>query len=139
VAVPALVCVLSLAIGTENVDLATVWLAVTDYTDTGNEWIVHELRISRTILGIVVGIALGLSGALIQGATRNPLADTQILGIDSGAGLSVVAAIAFLGLRSMWTYIWFALLGTFVAMVLVYLIGMTAGPRRPRCGCCWRA
>jgi iron complex transport system permease protein len=111
VAVPALVCVLSLAIGTENVDLATVWLAVTDYTDTGNEWIVHELRISRTILGIVVGIALGLSGALIQGATRNPLADTQILGIDSGAGLSVVAAIAFLGLRSMWTYIWFALLG----------------------------
>ena len=102
-----------------------MWRAVTDYTDTGNEWIVHELRIPRTLLGIVVGIALGLSGALIQGVTRNPLADAQILGINSGAGLFVVAAIAFLGLRSVWSYVWFAFIGAFVAMVLVYLIGMT--------------
>jgi len=121
----ALVCVLSLAIGTENVSLATVWQAVTDYTDTGNEWIVHELRVPRTVLGIAVGIALGLSGALIQGTTRNPLADTQILGINAGAGLFLVAAIAFLGLRSILAYIWFAFLGAFVAMLLVYLIGMT--------------
>jgi iron complex transport system permease protein len=121
----ALVCALSLAVGTENVALSTVWQAVTDYTDTGNQWIVHELRIPRTLLGIAVGIALGLSGALIQGVSRNPLADAQILGINSGAGLFVVAAISFLGLRSVWSYIWFAFLGAFVAMVLVYLIGMT--------------
>lgn len=101
----AVVCILSLAVGTENVGLDTVWRAVADYTDTGNEWIVHELRIPRTILGIVVGIGLGLSGAIIQGITRNPLADTQILGINSGAGLFLVASIAFLGLRSMWSYI----------------------------------
>jgi len=124
-AVLALTCVLSLAIGTENVGLSTVWHAIVDYTDTGNQWIVHELRIPRTLLGIVVGIALGLSGALIQGVTRNPLADAQILGINSGAGLSVVAAIAFLGLRSVWSYVWFAFVGAFVAMALVYLIGMT--------------
>ena len=67
-------CVLSLAIGTEDVGLAAVWHAVVDYTDTGNEWIVRELRIPRTLLGIAVGVALGLSGALIQGVTRNPLA-----------------------------------------------------------------
>jgi iron complex transport system permease protein len=121
----ALVCVLSLAVGTENIDLGTVWRAVTDYTDVGDQWIVHDLRIPRTVLGVLVGIALGLSGALIQGLTRNPLADTQILGINSGAGLFVVAAIAFLGLRSLWSYIWFAFLGALVAMVLVYLIGMT--------------
>lgn len=124
-AVLGLTCVLSLAIGTENVGLSTVWHAIVDYTDTGNQWIVHELRIPRTLLGIVVGIALGLSGALIQGVTRNPLADTQILGINSGAGLFVVAAIAFLGLRSVWSYVWFAFVGAFVAMALVYLIGMT--------------
>jgi len=118
-------CALSLAIGTETVSPGTVWRAVTDYTDTGNEWIVHDLRIPRTLLGIVVGIALGLSGALIQGVTRNPLADTQILGINSGAGLFVVAAVAFLGLRTVWSYVWFAFAGAFVAMVLVYLIGMT--------------
>jgi len=124
-AVLGLTCVLSLAIGTENVGLSTVWHAIVDYTDTGNQWIVHELRIPRTLLGIVVGIALGLSGALIQGVTRNPLADAQILGINSGAGLFVVAAIAFLGLRSVWSYVWFAFVGAFVAMALVYLIGMT--------------
>lgn len=124
-AVLALTCVLSLAIGTESVGLSTVWHAIVDYTDTGNQWIVHELRIPRTLLGVVVGIALGLSGALIQGVTRNPLADAQILGINSGAGLFVVAAIAFLGLRSVWSYVWFAFVGAFVAMALVYLIGMT--------------
>lgn len=118
-------CLASLAVGTENVGLATVWHAVLDYTDTGNQWIVHELRIPRTLLGVVVGVALGLSGALIQGVTRNPLADAQILGINSGAGLFVVAAIAFLGLRSIWSYVWFAFLGALVAMALVYLIGMT--------------
>ena len=118
-------CLLSLAVGTENVSLATVWGAVTDYGDTGNQWIVHDLRIPRTLLGIVVGIALGLSGALIQGMSRNPLADAQILGVNSGAGLFVVAAIAFLGLRSVWSYVWFAFVGALVAMVFVYLIGAT--------------
>jgi iron complex transport system permease protein len=118
-------CVLSLAIGTQSTDPATVWRAVTDFSDIGNQWVVHDLRVPRTLLGVTVGIALGLSGAMIQGITRNPLADTQILGINSGAGLFVVASIAFLGLRSVWSYIWFAFLGAFVAMVLVYLIAMT--------------
>lgn len=119
------VSTLSLAIGTQSVDLSTVWHAVTDYTDTGDQWIVHDLRIPRTLLGIVVGIALGLSGALIQGITRNPLADSQILGIEAVAGLFVVMAIAFLGLHTTLSYIWFAFLGAFVAMLLVYFIGAT--------------
>jgi iron complex transport system permease protein len=119
------VSVFSPAIGTQSVDLATVWRAVTDYTDSGDQWIVHDLRIPRTLLGMVVGVALGLSGALIQGITRKPLADSQILGIEGVAGLFVVASIAFLGLRSVLSYIWFAFLGAFVAMVLVFLIGAT--------------
>jgi iron complex transport system permease protein len=117
------VSVLSLAIGTQSVDLSTVWHAVTNYTDSGDQWIVHDLRIPRTLLGIVVGVALGLSGALIQGITRNPLADSQILGIEGVAGLFVVIAIAFFGLHSTLSYIWFAFLGAFVAMMLVYFIG----------------
>lgn len=121
----AVTCAASLAIGTENVAPAAVWQALIHYTDAGDQWIVHELRIPRTLLGIAVGVALGLSGALIQGVSRNPLADAQILGINSGAGLFVVAAIAFLGLRSVLSYVWFAFVGAFVAMVLVYLIGMT--------------
>ncbi|MGV9799646.1 iron chelate uptake ABC transporter family permease subunit [Mycobacterium sp. NPDC003449] len=121
----AVVCVASLAIGTENVSLSTVWQALTDYRDAGDQWIVHDLRIPRTVLGLLVGLALGLSGTLIQAVGRNPLADSEILGINSGAALFVVAAIAFLGFTGIWTYIGFAFVGALFAMVLVYLIGMT--------------
>ena len=121
----AAVCVASLAIGTQTVGLSTVWQAVTDYRDIGDQWIVHELRISRTALAIVVGIALGLSGTLIQSVGRNPLADAEILGINSGAALFIVTAIALLGVTGPGTYIWFGFAGALFAMVLVYLIGMT--------------
>lgn len=127
----AAVSMLSLAIGTQSVGLSTVWQAVTHYTDSGDQWIVHDLRIPRTVLGIVVGIALGLSGALIQGLTRNPLADSQILGIESVAGLFVVSAIAFLGLRSVLSYVWFAFAGAFAAMALVYIVGATRAAITP--------
>jgi len=125
VLVLAAVCVASLAIGTHSVALSTVWQAVTDYRDIGDQWIVHELRIPRTVLGLLVGLALGLSGALIQAVGRNPLADSEVLGINSGAALFVVSAIALLGLSGVWTYIWFAFAGALFAMLLVYLVGMT--------------
>jgi iron complex transport system permease protein len=121
----AVMCVASLAIGTQNVALPTVWLAVTDYRDIGDQWIVHDLRVPRTVLGLLVGLALGLSGTLIQAVGRNPLADTEVLGINSGAALFVVSAIAVLGLAGVWTYIWFAFAGALFAMLLVYLVGMT--------------
>lgn len=120
-----MVCIASLAVGTENVSLATVWAALTDYRDAGDEWIVHDLRIPRTVLGLLVGVALGLSGTLIQAVGRNPLADSEILGINSGASLFVVGAIAFLGLDGIWTYIWFAFAGALFAMAVVYFVGMS--------------
>jgi iron-siderophore transport system permease protein len=121
----AATCVASLAIGTQNVSLPTVWQAVTDYHDIGDQWIVYELRIPRTVLALLVGLALGLSGTLIQAVGRNPLADSEVLGINSGAALFVVAAISFLGMTGIWTYIWFAFAGALFAMLLVYLVGMT--------------
>jgi iron complex transport system permease protein len=121
----AVTCVASLAIGTENVGLGTVWQAVTGYRDIGDQWIVHELRIPRTALALLVGLALGLSGTLIQAVGRNPLADSEILGINSGAALFIVCAIAFLGMSGIWTYIWFGFAGALFAMALVYLVGMT--------------
>lgn len=124
-AVLAVMCVASLAIGTQNVGLSTVWQAVTDYRDIGDQWIVHDLRVPRTVLALLVGVALGLAGTLIQAVGRNPLADTEILGINSGAALFVVSAIAFLGVRGVTGYIWFAFAGALFAMVLVYLVGMT--------------
>ena len=97
----------------------------------------HELRIPRTVLALLVGLALGLSGTLIQAVGRNPLADSEILGINSGAALFVVCAIAFLGMTGIWTYIWFAFAGALFAMA-AGLSGRhdRAAPPSPRSACC---
>lgn len=116
-------CAASLAIGTEDVPPSVVWSALVDYRDIGDQWVIRDLRIPRTALGLAVGVALGLAGALIQAVTRNPLADTGVLGINSGASLFVVSAIAFLGLDSMFAYVWFAFAGACVTMLVVYAIG----------------
>ncbi|MHA6719035.1 FecCD family ABC transporter permease [Sphingomonas sp. RS6] len=60
-------------------------------------WIIAELRLPRAILGLAIGAALGLSGAVLQGFLRNPLADPAVVGVSSSAALGAVAAIVLLG------------------------------------------
>ncbi len=83
---------------------------------------VASARLDRTLLGLVVGGALGLVGALMQGLTRNPLADPGILGINAGAAFAMVLAISFFGISDLQGYIWFAFAGAAGAMVLVHAI-----------------
>lgn len=85
-------------------------------------------RIDRTVVGILVGAAVAVSGTVMQGVTRNPLADPGILGVNAGASLAVILGIYLLGIGSLGEYMWLALLGGCVAAVLVYLIAST-GPR----------
>lgn len=80
-------------------------------------------RVPRTITALLVGAALGISGAVMQGVTRNPLGDPQILGVNAGASLAVVLGIVFLGLTGTFGYIWFAMVGGSVAAVFVYSVG----------------
>lgn len=80
-------------------------------------------RIPRTVLALVVGASLGLAGAVLQGATRNPLADPSLLGITNGAALAVVSGIAFFGLASPSSYVWVAIVGAGASAAFVYLIG----------------
>lgn len=80
-------------------------------------------RVPRTVLAMVVGAALGLAGAVMQGVTRNPLADPGILGVTTGASLFVVTGIAFFGLASPAAFIWVAVLGAAVSAVFVYAVG----------------
>lgn len=70
--------------------------------DNVNLHVLADYRWPRTLLGIAVGAGIGVAGALIQGHTRNPLADPGILGIASGASLGVVLGFALLGLTSQW-------------------------------------
>jgi iron complex transport system permease protein len=119
----AAVAFLSVALGSRSISLTDVLHALSDLTATSTDGSVTlEMRVPRTLLGVLVGAALGASGALLQGVTRNPLADPGIMGINAGAAAFVVLAITVLGLRGISAYIWFAFLGAVVATVLVYAV-----------------
>lgn len=113
----------SLAVGARAIPLGEVINALLDPSMEGtNATILRDLRIPRTILGLLVGAAIGLSGAIMQGVTRNPLADPGLLGINAGAALFVVLGIAILGLTTLTAYVWLAFAGAAVATVLVYAV-----------------
>jgi iron complex transport system permease protein len=114
----------SLAFGAKSIPLSHVWDAVFHYDSSLNDHlIVRSLRVPRTVVGVLVGMALGLAGAVMQGVVRNPLADPGLLGINAGAALAVVAGISFFGLTSLFSYVWFAFAGAAVTSVVVYVLG----------------
>ncbi|GFH38518.1 FecCD family ABC transporter permease [Streptomyces pacificus] len=118
-----LVGLLSVWVGTRGIPFTATWSLLWRPDGSEASVIIHAYRIPRTLLGLLVGAALGLSGALMQSLTRNPLADPGLLGVSLGASSGVVAAIAFLGVGGVLGYVWFAFLGAALASVLVYVLG----------------
>ncbi len=114
---------LSVWVGTKGIPFASTWGVLWHPDGSQASVIIHEYRIPRTLLGLTVGVALGLSGALMQALTRNPLADPGLLGVSLGASTGVVVAIAFLGIGAALGYVWFAFAGAAIASVVVYLLG----------------
>jgi len=118
---------LSLAFGsrpvsaTEVVEGIATWVRGETPTDIGA--LAVQSRVPRTVLALLAGAALALSGALMQAITRNPLADPGILGVNTGAALAVVLGIAFLGITSMWSYLGLAVVGALVTALFVYFVG----------------
>jgi iron complex transport system permease protein len=123
VAVLAGSVLLSLSIGNQRFGAHDVYLALANFTGSDNDRVIRYLRMPRTAAGLLAGAALGPAGALMQGVTRNPLADPGILGVNAGAALAVVGAIGVLGVHSLTGYVWFAMGGALVAIVVVYLVG----------------
>jgi iron complex transport system permease protein len=121
----AIVLALSVSVGSRPIPLGRVWSLVWHPDGSDDAIIVHDLRIPRTILGLLVGGALGVAGALMQALTRNPLADPGLLGVNAGAAAAVVTATAVLGSADPLTYVWFAFAGAAAASVAVYGIGAT--------------
>jgi len=121
--------VLSIVVGSNQLGPDELWHALTAYSGTTADQVVVDLRLPRTVAALVVGAGLGVSGAVIQALTRNPLGDPGILGVDAGAGLFVAIGV-MLGAATAVQYLPFAFVGAFVVTVLVYLIG-SAGRGAP--------
>lgn len=119
----AVVFVLSLIVGDRSIPLGEVWQLLRFPDASENSWIINENRLPRAWIALLVGAALGVAGALIQALTRNPLADTGILGVGAGASFAVVLGIAFFGATSIHHYLWFAFIGAVAVTVLVYVFG----------------
>ena len=113
----------SLALGARSISFGEVVQAITAYDATNTDHlVVIELRLPRTLLGLLVGGSLGLAGCVMQGVTRNPLADPGILGVNAGAALFVVGGITFFGIGSTLGLVWFAFAGAAIASVAVYSV-----------------
>ncbi|MFD5793527.1 FecCD family ABC transporter permease [Streptomyces diastatochromogenes] len=126
VAILVLVALASIAIGAKALTPDQVWHGLFHDAGTYGDVVVDE-RLARTLLGLLAGAALGLSGAVLQALTRNPLADPGLLGINAGASAAVVTALTFFGVTSLSGYVWFAFGGAAAVGALVWFLGGSRG------------
>ena len=111
----------SIAIGSRALGLGEVWDAMWSAQGTADTvGIVRDLRVPRTLLGLLVGLAMGAAGALTQAHTRNPLADPGLLGVNAGAACAVVVGVYALGITTPMQYMGFGLLGAVLAAAAVF-------------------
>lgn len=129
----AAACLVSVGVGSKPIPLGIVLESLVNYDASfDTHVIVREMRLPRTLVGVAVGAALAIAGALIQALTRNPLADPGILGVNAGAAFFVAIGVGFFGVTSIHGYVWFAFAGALIVTVLVYVIGSAArGPADP--------
>ncbi|MFF4602513.1 FecCD family ABC transporter permease [Streptomyces sp. NPDC001339] len=124
----------SLLVGTGSSSVGDAW----DYlvgdpaarADTQMRLAIEDVRLPRTLAAVFVGVCLGTAGCLLQAATRNPLAETGLLGVNSGAAFAVVLGLTFFGASSPAALLVWALLGGMTASAVVLLLagsGRAAG------------
>lgn len=115
---------LSLTQGSRDIAFGDAMRTLLSMHNTGSmdDAVTLQLRVPRTLLGLLAGAAFGLGGTLLQGVTRNSLADPGIMGINAGATLFIVVGITTFGFTAIGSYVWFGLVGALVATVLVYSI-----------------
>ncbi|WIV19132.1 iron ABC transporter permease [Paenibacillus polygoni] len=112
---------ISIAVGAADIQLSTVYESLVNFNpDVTQHTIIHELRIPRSIADVLIGAAFAVAGAVMQGMTRNPLADSGLLGINSGAIFMIAVALAFFPEMSYNGTMIFAFVGAFIATALVY-------------------
>ncbi|WP_027711491.1 Fe(3+)-siderophore ABC transporter permease [Dickeya chrysanthemi] len=125
----ALICLASLMLGARAIAPDVVWHTLFSQLQGPDSTIVLQARLPRTLAGILVGMALGAAGAVMQALTRNPLADPGILGVNAGASFAIVLGISVFGITGMASWLGFAWLGVLAAGLMVWVIGTLSGGR----------
>lgn len=114
----------SITLGAADITPSVVFDALFHYDNTEfDHLIIQTVRLPRVLAGVVVGVGLAVAGAIMQGLTRNPLADSGILGINAGAAFAVVMSVYLFGNPSLAVYALAALIGATISAILVYGLG----------------
>ncbi|WP_310426603.1 iron ABC transporter permease [Chamaesiphon sp. VAR_48_metabat_135_sub] len=110
----------SITLGTRDISLAVIFDSFTQFDNSFDHLIIQTVRLPRSLMALAVGAALAVAGAAIQGLTRNPLAETGILGIEAGGALAVVGTSFLLGSSTPSDYAGAAFVGAGIAAIVVY-------------------
>jgi iron complex transport system permease protein len=131
VALCVLAFFISLNLGSRNISISHIISAMVDGGQGIDYQIIHNIRLPRTLVAACVGVCLSLSGCLLQGVMRNPLAAPHLIGVSAGAGLAgVVILILYPGIYYLLPPVAFA--GALVTSLLVYLLAWRHGLRPSR-------
>ncbi|MCU0549431.1 MAG: iron ABC transporter permease [Leptolyngbya sp. Prado105] len=118
-----IILIYSVTLGARDISLPTILESFTTFDHSFDHLVIQTVRLPRSLIALSVGAALAVSGALMQGLTRNPLAETGILGIEAGGALAVVMSLFLFGSSSLTVYAGAAFLGAAIAAILVYFLG----------------
>ncbi|MEK0314243.1 FecCD family ABC transporter permease [Cohnella sp. 56] len=115
---------LSISVGAKDIGLSVVWKALVRFDpNLTDHQIIRALRMPRTLACALTGAALAVAGSIMQGMTRNPLADPGLLGINAGAGFMLAISFAFIPHLAFNQLIWLSFAGAAGATGLIYGIG----------------
>ncbi|WP_309296671.1 iron ABC transporter permease [Paenibacillus sp. L3-i20] len=118
---------LAVSFGAADIPFAVVWDAIFNFNPEINEHqIIQESRLPRVLAGAMVGACFAVSGAIMQGMTRNPLADSGLLGLNAGSGFVIALCFAFFPGMPYMYLIMYSFLGAGLGAGIVYGIGALA-------------
>lgn len=119
-----LICIgLSIVLGYTDTSIKTALEAFQAFNGSNEHIVIQNIRLPRAIIGAVVGICLGIAGAMMQALTKNPLASPDIIGVNAGASFFIVVAVMIFSVNSLQAFTWIAFVGAALTVVVVYFLG----------------